>query len=199
MVVLNIGAQNADSTRQAPVTRAFPDRHATLCRVHVAIVEKRFDATGLIRPIPTEKNNTHALPFSNLHGSGRNVLEAKKTGSVLEATGVGSVDLGDAAPDAVADGDVTIGFRPETVELTEPQSSELTAEAQVVESTGSSRIVYLESGQGELRVETDRPIAQIEEMETYGLSIDPAAVHYFDAETGDRIEVDRARTSPAME
>jgi ABC-type sugar transport system ATPase subunit len=128
-----------------------------------------------------------------------NVLEAKKTGSVLEATGVGSVDLGDAAPDAVADGDVTIGFRPETVELTEPQSSELTAEAQVVESTGSSRIVYLESGQGELRVETDRPIAQIEEMETYGLSIDPAAVHYFDAETGDRIEVDRARTSPAME
>lgn len=86
MVVLNIGVQNADTTRQAPVTRAFPDRHATLCRVHVAIVEKRLDVTELIRPAPTEKNNTHALPFSNLHGSGRNVLAAKNSVTELVPT-----------------------------------------------------------------------------------------------------------------
>ena len=98
-----------------------------------------------------------------------------------------------------ADGDLKIGFRPETVELMEPQPGGLTAEAQVVESTGSKRIVYLESAQGEVRVETSRRVGDVEEMETYGLSIDRDELHYFDPETGERLESGRIRPSATKE
>ena len=86
MVVLNIGGPECRRRPAGPATKASPDRHATLCRVHVAIVEKRLDVTGLIRPAPIEKNNTHALPFVNLHGSGRNVLAAKNSVTELVPT-----------------------------------------------------------------------------------------------------------------
>jgi multiple sugar transport system ATP-binding protein len=128
-----------------------------------------------------------------------NVLDGALSGSVLEFGDVGRVDLGEAVPRGVSDGDVTIGFRPETAELTDPGSGGLVAETQVVESTGSRRLVYLQSPQGELRVETTRPIQQIEEMQSYGLSLDTDELHYFDPETGERIATDRNRTAAAME
>jgi len=128
-----------------------------------------------------------------------NILDAEKSGEVLDVEGVGSVGLGGAAPDSISDGPITVGFRPETVDLTEPGSSGLTAEVQVVESTGSQRIVYLESAQGELRVKTDRTLSQIDELETYGLELDPDELLYFDAESGERIEVDRAQPRAPQE
>lgn len=128
-----------------------------------------------------------------------NILSGEKSGSTFEADGVGRTDLGNTVPDTVPDGDLKIGFRPETVELTEPQPGGLTAEAQVVESTGSKRIVYLESAQGEVRVETSRRVGDVEEMETYGLSIDRDELHYFDPETGERLESGRIRPSATKE
>jgi len=123
-----------------------------------------------------------------------NIVNANKSGSVIDVEGVGNVDLGEAVPEPVSDGPITVGFRPETVELTEPESSGLTAEVQVVESTGSQRVVYLESTQGELRVKTDRPLSQIDELETYGLVLNPDELRYFQTESGERIETDRARS-----
>jgi len=128
-----------------------------------------------------------------------NILSGEKSGSTFEADGVGRTDLGNTVPDTVPDGDLKIGFRPETVELMEPQPGGLTAEAQVVESTGSKRIVYLESAQGEVRVETSRRVGDVEEMETYGLSIDRDELHYFDPETGERLESGRIRPSATKE
>lgn len=144
-----------------------------------------------------EPNNVFVATF--IGTPSMNILEAEKAGSTLTVEGIGTVELGDAVPSSIIDGDVTVGFRPETVDLTEPTAEGLTAEVQVVESTGSQRIVYMESPQGELRVETGRTLSRIEELETYGLELDSDELLYFDADTGERIETERAHPQAPQE
>ncbi|WP_435348597.1 ABC transporter ATP-binding protein [Haloarchaeobius sp. HRN-SO-5] len=121
-----------------------------------------------------------------------NLLDSEKRDGSVSVTEMGQVPTVDAG--AVPDGTVTIGFRPETVELTTAQDGHLTGEVQVVESLGHDRIVYLNTPQGEVRVVTEEPRSSIIEGERRGLELDPAELRYFDAETGERIRTGRERT-----
>jgi ABC-type sugar transport system ATPase subunit len=109
-------------------------------------------------------------PMNLLHGTVRN-------GAVT----IGEVTLPDLhAPGA--DGPVVIGVRPSAVRLAD---AGLPARVELVEDLGESAIVDLQVGEGIVKMRTDRrPAAR--EGDSVHVSLEPSALHVFDAATGAR-------------
>jgi multiple sugar transport system ATP-binding protein len=109
-------------------------------------------------------------------------VRGRENGAVTLAIGDETIRL--PAPPMLADGgSVTLGVRPEHVAL---GAEGLPADVRVVEPTGSETFVVLRMGGREITtlLRDRRPVRA---GETTRLSLDPAHLHYFDAETGDRI------------
>ena len=83
--------------------------------------------------------------------------------------------------------DLLVGIRPEHVELDDFGPGRLVAEVGHVEFAGADAFVYLDPGDaGEVvaRVDADTDVAV---GDTVGVRFDPARLHLFDPETGDRL------------
>ena len=84
---------------------------------------------------------------------------------------------------------VTVGLRPEAIRLVAPDApGAIPATATLVENAGSDAYVVVTVG--ETRATVRQPgRSALEPGEAVGLAVDPAAIHAFDATTGERIDV----------
>jgi multiple sugar transport system ATP-binding protein len=84
----------------------------------------------------------------------------------------------------------TLGVRPHDLNLVPPGSGNLDAWVDVVEPRGSELLIYLRVGAGgdgpELRVVAP-PETAVEAERVVGVRFDPARLHWFDEETGQRV------------
>ncbi|ABR63696.1 ABC transporter ATP-binding protein [Sinorhizobium medicae] len=88
---------------------------------------------------------------------------------------------------------VTVGIRPEHIRIVGAGQGALDIPVGVVESTGSATYITSATQPELMVVETGRSAAVGGEL--IGLAIDPAQLHLFDAETGNRLGIGRAHES----
>ncbi|WEX75422.1 ABC transporter ATP-binding protein [Sinorhizobium numidicum] len=95
----------------------------------------------------------------------------------------------DALPPGTA---ITVGIRPEHIKIVADGQGAFDVPVGIVESTGSATFIA-SATQPELTVvETGR--RDVASGEIVGLAIEPAKLHFFDAESGTRIEANEARS-----
>jgi multiple sugar transport system ATP-binding protein len=85
----------------------------------------------------------------------------------------------------------TLGIRPHDLVLVAPGAGNLDAWVDVVEPRGSELLIYLRVGARgdgpELRVVAP-PETEVETERVVGVRFDPARLHWFDEESGKRVE-----------
>jgi multiple sugar transport system ATP-binding protein len=102
--------------------------------------------------------------------------------------GVAAVAGASLQPPKGASGRLVLGVRPHDIQVVAEGAGHLDAVVDVVEPRGSELLVYLRLGAGgEVRVVTspDRPIAVEQRV---GLQLDRARLHWFEAESGRRVD-----------
>ena len=88
--------------------------------------------------------------------------------------------------EAMKDGKVVVGFRPEHLVPTSDAANAFRSEVEVIEPMGSEAFIYLKSDKGNV-------VARVDEQhipkvgQTVGLAVDPAKIHVFDAGTENRL------------
>ncbi len=83
-------------------------------------------------------------------------------------------------------GRVTLGFRPEHVQLAAPGAGQIEGRVQAIENTGDRVIVLVEAAGQELNVATAERLAA-RPGDAVSLTVAPEHLHLFDGETGRRI------------
>ncbi|MEI7859581.1 MAG: sn-glycerol-3-phosphate ABC transporter ATP-binding protein UgpC [Acidimicrobiales bacterium] len=129
--------------------------------------------------------NTFVASF--LGSPGMNLLPARCAGGVLSIDGA-SIDLGGSVA-AIADGPVTLGVRPESASL---DSTGIAASVVLVEQLGAETHVICALADGTRVVVRQRNQRVRPDLgDPVAITVDPEALHFFDAETGERLDVGR--------
>lgn len=110
-----------------------------------------------------------------------NLIEGTVEGGSFESTG-GDVDV--ALPDdraAAASSDrLTLGVRPESIQVVEsPDEFAVTGRVDVVEHLGNLQVIYVEAGDERILAETD-PDLDVESGEEISIRFPPEKLHLFD-------------------
>jgi multiple sugar transport system ATP-binding protein len=127
-----------------------------------------------------------------------NLIEAEyqvEDGQAQVVTPYFSLPLGrEAASKLAAFGqkELLLGIRPENILLAPTEDALLATTCLVCEPQGSHQIVAVELGETLIKI-TAPPQPRIHTGETLHLAFKPGTVHYFDPETGSRIQEDRPR------
>ncbi len=98
------------------------------------------------------------------------------------------VDIPDSRPIhlegvEVADGDMTLGIRPENLTISEPSDAPWRGEIELVEPLGPRKIFHVRSGDHRIRVSSP-PNLDLSVGTKVGLTVDADRVHLFDNATG---------------
>jgi ABC-type sugar transport system ATPase subunit len=109
-----------------------------------------------------------------------NLLEATWSGQAVQVGSAGRVDVGAAAPAPRA---VTLGVRPGDLRITD---AGLSAEVELVEELGDSRIAILHVGEQRVKLKTDNPV-DLREGQVVFLGFAAAAAHLFDRNSSERL------------
>ena len=111
-----------------------------------------------------------------------NVVRGTISGSAFRFADGTTIDLG-AVPAGVTEGPITIGLRPEHLQL---DPAGMQAEVRLIEPTGSETQVTMSLG-GQDLVGVFRERISAEPGQSIGISFDSSRLHLFDGETGKRI------------
>jgi multiple sugar transport system ATP-binding protein len=110
---------------------------------------------------------------------------ASGDGAIFETDGGGAIELGQSYP-ALAGKTVTLGIRPEHIEVRSNSDKTLSATVSVIEPTGAETMLVLKHGQEELMVSMKQRPA-FKPGETLALMPDRNAIHLFDGASGQRL------------
>lgn len=101
------------------------------------------------------------------------------------AGGAFSYHIDDAFSDAVPDGtnDLTLGIRPEDIEIVTDGTATVAVTIDVIEPLGKERLLYFDIDETEFTASVSGR-QHVSENETVSLSFPESRVHFFDAETG---------------
>jgi len=110
-----------------------------------------------------------------------NTIEGTVTDGIFRAGDI-------ACPVERSEGPVTLGIRPEQVELVEAGSKDaVTLAVDVRELIEPDTLLIFQTGAGALTVRTQKNCDHIEVGQPVGLRFPREALHYFDASTGERL------------
>ena len=113
-----------------------------------------------------------------------NLLNGQADGMRFALDGA-AIGLAAAAPRA---GALILGTRPEHVTIAPPGSAGWPFVVEVIEMLGAERLVYGRLGRELFTVRQDATLAPPKAGETVALQCAPAALHWFDAATGHRVQ-----------
>jgi multiple sugar transport system ATP-binding protein len=129
--------------------------------------------------------NTFVASF--LGSPGMSLVSALVSGGVASVDGVAIERQG--GPVRLPDGPVTLGIRPESASL---GTTGIPASVTLVEQLGAETHVICTLRDGtRVVVRRGRREARPDLGEAVAITVDPGGTHFFDAETGERLEVDR--------
>ena len=112
-----------------------------------------------------------------------NFFEARAVGNKIHFANGKVVDTGNQ----IADGDITVGMRPEHMQVTNQQDALITAKIELVEKLGEYALAYLTSEKGvAITAKLDKPPGENLEENLY-LTCDLSLLHIFDTESGKRL------------
>ena len=112
-----------------------------------------------------------------------NFFEARAEGNKIHFANGKIIDTGKQ----IADGDVTVGMRPEHMEMSDKENALVTAKIELVEKLGEYALAYLTSEKGvSLTAKLDTPPSENLGENLY-LTCDLSLLHIFDTESGKRL------------
>lgn len=115
-----------------------------------------------------------------------NLVSAELRGGMLEFGPAQSLKIDRGHTPPISDGTVTVGLRPETMELSPPAQDCIPVTVEMVEMTGADS--YVSFSLGEMAVTARTPGRfPIPEGGQAGLRFPTDSLHYFDAKTGDLV------------
>ncbi len=132
--------------------------------------------------------NIGSAPGSTSSSPRMNLLPGRVTAAGKVALGERGHEVACATGSLAAGSKVTLGIRPEQVELVEAGSKDaVTLAVDVRELIEPDTLLIFQTGAGALTVRTQKNCDHIEGGQPVGLRFPREALHYFDASTGERL------------
>lgn len=145
---------------------------------------------GIIQQIGTPEDiydrpaNTFVADF--MGSPPMNLVSAEVSDAKLNFGSGQSLQIEQASNSALSRGKITVGFRPELMELTQPEGESIPVTVDMVEMTGADSYVSFKLGDKAVTARTPGRFP-IPEGGQAGLKFPAHSLHYFDADTGNLV------------